>query len=228
MDGRRNQFGFAVARGGRAVSALRSRATTAKRRFTPMTLVEQGAQALSNRASMSACIVAIAASADRNAFAVLFAHFAPRIKTYLLRHGAGSGMAEDVTQDTMLAVWRKARLFDPAKADAVAWIFTIARNMRIDALRRERHPELPPDDPMLVRENEPAGDDRMEADERARRISRAIAELPADQQDVVRLSYYEDKPHREIEADLGIPLGTVKSRLRLALIRLRAAVGEDI
>lgn len=193
-----------------------------------MSLVQPGVQALPDRTTMSGCIMAIAASADRNAFAVLFAHFAPRIKTYLLRHGAASGMAEDVTQDTMLAVWRKARLYDPAKADAAAWIFAIARNMRIDALRRERHPELPPDEPMLIPGAELGGDERLAADQRAQRLSVAIADLPVEQAEVVRLSYYEDKPHREIESDLGIPLGTVKSRLRLALSRLRVAMGEDI
>lgn len=216
-----------VEEGTRAVTALRYRADSVRRVFAAMSLVGAGAQALPERTTLSDCIVAIAASADRNAFAVVFAHFAPRVKTYLMRHGAAAGLAEDVTQETMLAVWRKARLFDPTKADAAAWIFAIARNMRIDALRRERRPELP-DDPMLVPEQEMASDDRMQADQRAQRISQAIAELPAEQAEVVRLSYYEDKAHREIEADLGIPLGTVKSRLRLALMRLRAAVGDDI
>ncbi len=228
MNGRRNRLDNRVGSGVRSVWTLRFPAVAFRRRFSAMSLVEQTVPAAPSRNAMSDCILAIAQHADRAAFSVLFAHFAPRVKTYLMRHGAAAGTAEDVTQDTMLAVWRKARLFDPAKADAGAWIFAIARNMRIDALRRERHPELPADDPMLVPSDVPASDDRLEADERARRISLAVADLPAEQAEVVRLSYYEDKPHREIEADLGIPLGTVKSRLRLALTRLRAAIGEDL
>jgi RNA polymerase sigma-70 factor (ECF subfamily) len=194
-----------------------------------MTLVRSGAPTVKLDApSMSACLLAVAADADRSAFAALFAHFAPRIKTYLLRLGAGPGQAEEVAQETMLAVWRKARLFDPAKADASTWIFAIARNQRIDALRRERRPEIAPDDPVLTPDPEPASDDQMAVAERARLLKDAIAQLPAEQAEVLRLSYFEDKPHSEIEAALGIPLGTVKSRLRLAMVRLRSALGDQL
>ncbi len=192
-----------------------------------MTLVQSDAPAIRfDRSAMSACIVAVAASADRGAFAVLFAHFAPRIKSYLVRLGAGAALAEEIAQETMLAVWRKARLFDPAKADAATWIFTIARNQRIDALRRERRPEIAAFELTPDQSAEPAGDDRVAALERARLLQAAIAQLPPEQAEVVRLSYFEDKPHGEIEAALGIPLGTVKSRLRLAVARLREALGD--
>jgi RNA polymerase sigma-70 factor, ECF subfamily len=194
-----------------------------------MTLVQSGGPAVKpDGASMSACILAVAATADRAAFAALFAHFAPRIKTYLLRLGAGAAQAEEVAQETMLAVWRKARLFDPTKADAATWIFTIARNQRIDALRRERRPEIAADDPAFAAESEPASDDRLVAAERARLLQDAIARLPAEQAEVVRLSFFEDRPHSEIEQVLGIPLGTVKSRLRLAVARLRNALGDQL
>ena len=206
-------------------------ARTARRRFAgrAVTLVQSGAAAVPfDQTSMSACIMAIAAGADRNAFAVLFAHFAPRIKTYLLRLGAGTAQAEEVAQDTMLAVWRKARLFDPAKADAATWIFAIARNQRIDALRRERRPEVGIEDPTQQADDAPLGDEQLAAAQRSRLLRDAILQLPPEQAEVVRLSFFEDKPHSEIEAALGIPLGTVKSRLRLAVARLRAALGDQL
>ena len=83
---------------------------------------------------------------DRAAFAALFAHFAPRVKAWLMRQGAPPAQAEDLAQEALLMVWRKAPLFDPAKASAGTWVFTIARNLRIDAIRRERRPELDPED----------------------------------------------------------------------------------
>ena len=172
-------------------------------------------------------ILAVAAERDRAAFAALFGHFAPRVKRYLLGLGAGVGLAEDLAQETLLAVWRKAEQFDPAKAEAATWIFTIARNLRIDAVRRERHPEVDPDDPLLVPAPPEDALERLAAAERSARIVRALGTLPAEQAAVVRLAFLEDKAHREIERELGLPLGTVKSRLRLALARLRKSLGEE-
>ena len=111
-----------------------------------------------NAGDLSALLAAVGAARDRAAFEALFRHFAPRIKAYLLRLGAGSPGAEDLAQEAMLSVWRKAVLFDPAKASAATWIFTIARNLRIDALRRERRPEFDPGDPAFVPDAEPQAD----------------------------------------------------------------------
>ena len=169
-------------------------------------------------------LLARVAMADRAAFQVLFLHFGPRLKSYLMKLGAPPGMAEELAQEAMLMVWRKARLFDPAKASAATWIFTIARNLRIDAHRRARMPAL---DVAETMDPGIAADDGMEIQESERRLRAALAELPPEQAEIVALSFFSDQPHSQIADALGIPLGTVKSRLRLAMIRLRAAMGEE-
>jgi RNA polymerase sigma-70 factor (ECF subfamily) len=178
------------------------------------------------RSALAGAIEAIAARGDRQAFALLFAHFAPRVKSYLMRLGAPAAVAEDLAQETMLTVWRKAAYFDATRAEAATWIFTIARNLRIDALRREHRPEPCAEETLLLAEVPVAADERLAAMRREDRLREALKALPAEQAEIVRLAYFQEKPHREIERDLGIPLGTVKSRLRLALTRLRASLGE--
>lgn len=170
-------------------------------------------------------IIAVAQRADREAFALLFEYFAPRVKSYMLRLGAAPEAAEELSQEAMLTVWRKAALFDPARAGASTWIFAIARNLRIDAIRRERRPRIE-DDPTDEPLPEPAADTVVAAVERDARLKSAMATLPRDQAEVVRQSFFQDKPHSEIARDLNLPLGTVKSRLRLALTRLRGLVGD--
>ena len=166
----------------------------------------------------------VAADRDRAAFAALFAHFAPRVKAYLLRLGASPALAEDLAQEALLNLWRKAHLFDPAKASAATWLFTIARNLRIDAIRREKRPELEPED--FLPQPEAAADDGLALADEENRLRAALKDLPADQIQVVELSFFADKPHSEIAEALGIPLGTVKSRLRLAMARLKRVLGE--
>lgn len=177
-------------------------------------------------AEMNACLVSIAIRQDRAAFAVLFGYFAPRVKAYLLKLGAGPSLAEDLAQEAMIAVWRKAVLFDPTKASASTWIFTIARNLRIDAIRRERRAEYDPSDPLLAPDDEPQADANMMRHDDDSRVHAALIALPPDQMKVVEMSFFSDKPHSEIAKELGIPLGTVKSRLRLAMVRIRAALGD--
>lgn len=171
------------------------------------------------------CLGAIAADRDRAAFARLFAHFAPRVKTLMRRSGLDDAAAEEMAQETMLAVWRKAHLFDPATAGAAAWIFTIARNLRIDALRRARG-EISDIDAEFILDGAPGADVVVGAAEREARVRRALTALPADQVRVVELSFFQEQAHGEIAALLGIPLGTVKSRLRLAMARLRALLDD--
>lgn len=173
---------------------------------------------------LNALLGRVAAMRDRAAFAALFAHFAPRIKAYLLRLGAPPAVAEDLAQEALLSLWRKAHLFDPNKASAATWLFTIARNLRIDAIRRERRPELDPED--FMPEAEPAADDGLALADDEARLRAALKDLPADQIQVVELSFFADKPHSEIAAQLDIPLGTVKSRLRLAMARLKRLMGD--
>lgn len=175
---------------------------------------------------LNALLVAVGRTRDRTAFASLFGHFAPRLKSYLMRLGAGSGQAEDLAQETMLTLWRKADQFDPAKAAAATWAFTIARNLRVDALRRERRPEIDTSDPALVADDAPQADDAIARTQEDARLRDALTELPREQIEVVELSFFADKPHSVIASELGLPLGTVKSRLRLAMARLRTALGE--
>jgi RNA polymerase sigma-70 factor (ECF subfamily) len=167
----------------------------------------------------------IALAQDRAAFERLFLHFAPRIKSYLLRSGATGQQAEDLAQDAMLTVWRKAAQFDPARASAATWIFTIARNLRIDLIRRERHPGFDPADPQLAPPDIALADADVEALQDASAVQAALRDLPSEQAAVIALFFFSDKPHSEIAAELDIPLGTVKSRLRLAMARLRAQLG---
>jgi RNA polymerase sigma-70 factor (ECF subfamily) len=171
-------------------------------------------------------IAAIALNRDREAFAALFAYFGPRVKAWMIRAGSGPTASEELAQETMLAVWQKARMFDPARAGVSTWIFTIARNIRIDALRRERHPsELMPD-LSEVADPSPQADRVLAMSQEEARIRAALGLLPAEQAAVIQKAFFEDKPHAEIEKELGIPLGTVKSRLRLAMARLRGLLGD--
>lgn len=165
-------------------------------------------------------IEAIAARRDREAFKALFGDFAPRLKAFARRSGASAQVAEDLAQDVMLTVWRRAALFDRRKAAASTWIFTIARNRRIDMIRREARPDFDPDDPSL-RTEETAADDSLHARELEGELRRAVARLPQEQAELMRLAYFEDKSHGVIAEELDLPLGTVKSRIRLAMRKLR-------
>ncbi|MBR0813586.1 sigma-70 family RNA polymerase sigma factor [Bradyrhizobium diazoefficiens] len=171
----------------------------------------------------------VAADGDREAFKRLFEHFAPRIKGLMLKAGCSSDEAEEIAQSTLIAVWRKAHQFDPATAGAPAWIFTIARNLRIDLFRRRART-----DRLQAGSELPDGPDQAEpADilisrgQDAARIKSAIQQLSVEQSMVVRLSFIEERPHPEIASALGIPLGTVKSRIRLAMNRLRDILDEE-
>lgn len=167
------------------------------------------------------------AERDREAFAALFAHFAPRLKSYILRLGSSDSQAEELAQEAMVTVWRKADRYDPERAAASTWIFTIARNLRIDAFRRGNHPELDPEDPALVPDAPPAADAEVARKQDAERVRAALAELPEEQREVVRMSFFDDLTHTEISDALNIPLGTVKSRIRLAFARIRTSLDDE-
>lgn len=168
-------------------------------------------------------LIARIASGDREAFARIFAAYAGKVKGYLVRLGAPSAAAEDLAQDAMVAVWRRAASFDAAKAKASTWIFVIARNAWIDKLRREKT-ELAYRSVTIVAEasDDESPDDAAMRGQTEEQVSAALATLSEEQRQVVRLSFFEDRPHSEIAERLSLPLGTVKSRLRLALIKLRA------
>lgn len=171
---------------------------------------------------------AVARDQDRKAFARLFGYFAPRLKSFLVRSGLGTSLAEEVTQETMIAVWRRSSTFDPARAGVSTWIFSIARNQQIDRFRRIRSETV---EGLIDPSDEPAapvsGEDIVMSTEREQKVRKALEGLSSEQAKVVRLSFFADKPHPEIARELGIPLGTVKGRVRLALKRLQSLLDED-
>jgi RNA polymerase sigma-70 factor (ECF subfamily) len=171
-------------------------------------------------------IVAIAARQDRAAFAELFGFYAPRIKTFLMRRGTSADVAEDLAQEALLTVWRKAAYFDPARASASAWVFAVARNLRIDTARRQQRARLYAEHENFEQEDPEQPDEILSSAERNDRVRSAMTQLPEEQVRVVQLSFFEGRAHGEIANLLGIPLGTVKSRLRLAVARLREKLGD--
>ena len=164
-------------------------------------------------------IVRVRDDQDKKAFGDLFRHFAPRIKGFLMKSGSSDTLAEEVAQDVMATVWQKAGLFDPARASVATWIFTIARNRKIDILRKQRRPE--PEDLPWGPSAEPDQEDTIALQQDTVRLRAAIAELPEKQRDLVKQAYFGELSHSEIATETGLPLGTIKSRIRLALERLR-------
>ncbi|WP_127071194.1 sigma-70 family RNA polymerase sigma factor [Pelagibacterium lentulum] len=169
----------------------------------------------------------IAEQKDRQALAELFRLLAPRLKSMMLKLGADSALAEDLVQETLLAVWRKAHLYSPERGAPVTWIFTIARNLRIDQLRRLSNKPYEDLDGIDATDDTPTGLQVVEQQQMVSRVKSALETLPDDQRQVVKLSFLNDMTHSDISAALGIPLGTVKSRLRLAYGRLRPVL-EDL
>lgn len=177
-------------------------------------------------ADTASYLVAIAMHADMTAFEALFREFGPRIRAYLLKMTRDGQVAEDLMQETMLAIWRKAGQFDPSRGPASAWIFTIARNIWIDAWRKQKRPAFDPDDPALVTDPEPDAPQQMQLRQNSAAVHLALAKLPSEQVELIKLSFFDEDSHSTIAAKLGLPIGTVKSRIRLAFGRLRAAL-ED-
>lgn len=164
-------------------------------------------------------VIAVRDQQDKAAFAELFSHFAPRVKSFLMKSGASHDVAEECAQDVMATLWRKAKLFDPAKASVSTWIFTIARNRRIDMLRKQRRPE--PEELTWGPESEPDQLDVLALQQETTQLGEALAQLPEKQRMLIERAYFGDLSHSEIAAETGLPLGTIKSRIRLALERLR-------
>jgi len=171
-------------------------------------------------------IVRIAEQQDRAAFAELFHFYAPRIKSFLMRRGESAETAEDLAQETLVRIWRKAGAFDPTRSDAPAWIFAIARNLKIDAFRRKQRMELKGDTSVLMVTAPDQPEEILINSERGDRVRTAVNTLPPEQLDLVKLSFFDGRSHGEIADITGIPLGTVKSRLRLAFGRLREKLGD--
>ncbi|MBV6658533.1 MAG: sigma-70 family RNA polymerase sigma factor [Devosiaceae bacterium] len=175
----------------------------------------------------AAWLEAVAQHADRDAFTALFDHFGPRVKAYLMRLGSDDAMAEEVTQDVMVTLWRKAALFDRSKSSAATWLFRIARNRRIDILRRRRAVNVDAQTLVIEDENLPDPNATLDEDRRQGRIREALKKLPEQQLELVQLAFFTELSHSQIAEQTGLPLGTVKSRIRLAFGRLRRILEED-
>ncbi|HYE46847.1 MAG TPA: sigma-70 family RNA polymerase sigma factor [Caulobacter sp.] len=174
----------------------------------------------------AALVLAIAERGDRAAFRQLFDHYAPRVKGYLVRLGLDGARAEELAQEVLVTVWRKAASFDARRASVSTWIFRIARNRRIDVYRRDRTADVDAEDPSLLPPEAASPHEEVSAAQQQRRIAAALLDLPEEQRDLVRRAFYDDLSHSEIAEATGLALGTVKSRLRLAFGKLRALL-ED-
>ncbi|WP_099866976.1 sigma-70 family RNA polymerase sigma factor [Pararhizobium haloflavum] len=170
---------------------------------------------------------AVADDRDKAAFCELFDYFAPRIKAYLIRLGMENAQAEEMTQEVMIVLWHKAALFDHSKSSLATWLFRVARNRRIDALRRDRSALLDGEDPALRPAEPEAPDEVIAAERRDDRIRSAMAMLPVEQLELVRMAFFLGLSHSQIAERTNLPLGTVKSRIRLAFARLKSALEND-
>lgn len=176
---------------------------------------------------LSDLLVAVGRDRDRDAFRRLFEFFAPRLRAFIGRREADQASVEDTVQETFVNIWRKAHLYDPAKASAATWIYAIARNARIDMLRKGARPMFDYEDPALAPEATPTPYQELTLADETVRLEKAMAALPPEQREVLRLAFMADMPHAEVAARLNLPLGTVKSRIRLALRRIRMEFGEE-
>ena len=171
-------------------------------------------------------LIQVGNNRDRSAFKALYEHFAPRLKSFLLRIGSDESAAEEVCQESMIMVWRKAETFNPESAGASTWIFTIARNKRIDKLRKDSRPLPDFNDPSFYKKPVDRSDDILQRAEEEKKIKDALKFLPSEQAKLILSAYYDEKSHRKIADETKLPLGTVKSRIRLAINRLRSQLEE--
>ncbi|NND37214.1 MAG: sigma-70 family RNA polymerase sigma factor [Gammaproteobacteria bacterium] len=208
--------------GARIVSFRRHWESRVQKQESSAKVAESGAVTT----DFAALLGLVASRRDRAAFLDVYEYFAPRVKSFLLGQGVAPAAADDILQEVMLAVWNKAKLFDPKKAAPSTWIFAIARNKRIDRIRRETKPDLDPEEPSLQPSAPDAADDDLMHGQHKTAVAAALTELPEDQRICIELSFMKGLSHGEIAGQLGLPLGTVKSRIRLAFGRLRDELGE--
>ncbi len=184
---------------------------------------DDGESQLFIRSDLDALLTAVGRHKDRDAFVKIFEYFAPRIKSFLMKGGASPDQAEEWVQDTMITIWDRAETYNSAHSAASTWIFTIARNKKIDALRKSKYHHYDPNDIMesIKDDKQIPADMRVNAQEQEAHVAKAIAALPPEQADLIRMSFFDGMAHGDIAAKTKLPLGTVKSRIRLALDRLR-------
>ena len=173
---------------------------------------------------LSDCLQDIAENQSKDAFKTIFKYFAPRLKSYLIKLGAIDSQAEEVIQEVMIAVWTKSASYDKTKSSVGTWIYTIARNKRIDKIRKEKRHYLSESDEGLEIPVESTQEKEIFSSEISVKLKNYIDNLPKEQGRLLKLSYFYDKTHADISEELNIPLGTVKSRIRLALTKMRHLV----
>lgn len=168
----------------------------------------------------------VAQRRDKQAFAEIFEYFGPRLKAFMMRKGADAEQAEDLAQEAMIAVWNKADKYAVSKGGVTTWIFAIARNLRIDRLRRERSALYYDIDDYDEPSSDPISDEVVSTNQEAKIIASALSALPEEQQQIMVMAFMEDRTQAEIAALLDLPLGTVKSRMRLAYRKMSEALKE--
>lgn len=175
----------------------------------------------------SALVIKVATSRDRAAFTEIFDYYAPRLKAYVMRQGSDAQQAEEIMQDAMIVLWNKAALFDPSKSSVSTWLYRVARNRRIDLLRRDKSDRIDPNDPIFHPSDVEPADTGLDAEQRDERVRAAMAKLSPEQLDLIRQAFFDGKSHSQIAVETDLPLGTVKSRIRLAFKRLREELEAD-
>jgi RNA polymerase sigma factor (sigma-70 family) len=176
---------------------------------------------------LAVLVDAVAKQRDQAAFARLFDHFAPRLQAYLMRLGCEAGLAEDIAQDVLATLWHKAAMFDASRSSVSTWLYRVARNRRIDGLRRNRLDLLDPQEAFNDIPDDPQTDRLLDLQQREEMLRQSLARLPAEQLALIRLAFFDNLSHSEIAERTGLPLGTVKSRIRLAFSRLRRGLEAD-
>jgi RNA polymerase sigma-70 factor (ECF subfamily) len=207
---------------GVAASSFRSAASGSRVRIEP-----KATDPLVTNIDLSGLVARVAHDRDREAFITLFDYFAPRLNGYLVKMGTDAALAEEITQDALATLWRKAELFDPSKSSVSTWLYRVARNRRIDLARRDRSGRLDQEDPSLMPVEPESLDHQIDAQRREDAVRHALGVLPPEQLALVRLAFFEGKSHSDIASETGLPLGTVKSRLRLAFTRLRRQLESE-
>lgn len=182
---------------------------------------------VTDRAFLASCMKRVAEEQDEAAFRQLFEAFGPRVKALMMRQGADANTAEDLAQETLMTVWRKAHLFSEDKGSASTWIYTIARNLRIDRLRRQVVWHEWTEDDHDDESEDLLPDELVSRNQTSETVREVLATLPNEQSLIIRLSYIDGLSHSEIAEQLELPLGTVKSRMRLAYQKIRGAVEDE-
>ena len=177
--------------------------------------------------NLEVLLLAIGNNQDRQAFINLFDLAAPRLKAFAMQSGSNNDDAEELVQECMLTVWRKAHTFTPQNGSAITWLYTIIRNKRIDFARRGRYDTVLSDD-LWPEEGGELLENDVSSDLEARLVRSLIEKLPEEQRQIVFKVYFEGKSHGEIAQDLDLPLGTIKSRLRLAMKKLDTLAKEQM